>query len=296
MNWFHTKSGLALGVLEAGFGFGQMLIVPGSLFFIHYFDWRMTNLALAIFLLVVVFPIVLLLIRNHPDDKGLMPVGGFPKVDTLLSDETKEKNFSIGKALRMKEFWFIVIPFTVCGFTSTGLMDTHLIPYSHNHGFSTAVTSAAVSILAAFNIIGILLSGVISDRWSSRKLLIFLYFSRALSIVLLVYTHNPVLLLIFAGLFGLVDFATVAPTQLLAAQHFKKYSVGFIVGCLFMGHQIGSALGAYVPGLLFSVFGHYEYALYLSIFFLIVAAFLNILLSETFRGDAKNTDSLEVQS
>ncbi len=48
-------------------------------------------------------------------------------------------------------------------------MDTHLIPFSHDHGFSTSVTSAAVSILAGFNIIGILLSGVVADRWSSRK-------------------------------------------------------------------------------------------------------------------------------
>ena len=159
-------------------------------------------------------------------------------------------------------------------------MDTHLIPYSHNHGFSTAVTSAAVSILAAFNIIGILFSGVISDRWSSRKLLVFLYFTRALSIVLLLYTQNPVLLLIFAALFGLVDFATVAPTQLLATQYFKQYSIGFIVGCLSLGHQIGSALGAYVPGFLFSEFGHYDFAFYLSIIVLVVAAILNFILPE----------------
>ncbi len=69
-------------------------------------------------------------------------------------------------------------------------MDTHLIPFSHDHGFSTTVTSTAVSLLAGFNIAGILLSGIVADRWSSRKILCFLYAVRALSIVILIYSHE----------------------------------------------------------------------------------------------------------
>src|SRR5690606_32433760 len=124
----------------------------------------------------------------------------------------------------------------------TGLIDTHLIPYSSHHGHATIVTSTAVGVLAAFNIIGILLSGVIVDKWSSRKLLIFLYITRALSFGMLIYAQNTELLITFSIIFGLVDFATVAPTQMLATQYFKYYSIGFIVGCLSLAHQIGSAL------------------------------------------------------
>jgi len=160
------------------------------------------------------------------------------------------------------------------------LMDTHLIPFSHDHGFSTSVTSTAVSILAGFNIVGILISGVIADRWSSRKILFILYAVRALSICILLYSHNPALLLVFATLFGLVDFATVAPTQLLATQYFKNYSVGFILGWLFLSHQIGSALGAYIPGLLYNETGNYNLSFYASIIILVGAAIFNLLLPE----------------
>lgn len=159
-------------------------------------------------------------------------------------------------------------------------MDTHLIPFSHDHGFSTGVTSAAVSLLAGFNIIGILISGVVADRWSSRKILCFLYAVRALSLVILLSSHQPVLLLGFAILFGLVDFATVAPTQMLATQYFKQYSVGFILGWLFLSHQIGSALGAYLPGVWYSQTGSYSLSFYLSIIILAGASILNILLPE----------------
>ncbi|KAA9028502.1 MFS transporter [Niallia endozanthoxylica] len=297
MNWFNKKRGLALGILEAGFGFGQMLLVPGSLLLIQYVDWRMTNLLLSIFLIVIVFPVVLIFLRNQPTEKGLQPVGGLLEEAQVTKEDKPQAKLSIGAVLQKRQFWFLMLPFAVCGFTTTGLMDTHLIPLSHNHGFSTSVTSAAVSLLAAFNIIGILLSGVIIDYWSSRKLLVFLYITRALSIVILVYSHNPLLLLIFAALFGLVDFATVAPTQLLAAEYFKKYSIGFIVGCLSLSHQVGSALGAYVPGYFYNLSGNYNISLYISIVILVAASLMNFLLPEPDKvKTAKTVESVELPS
>lgn len=282
-NWFTKKRGLALGFLEAGFGFGQMLLVPGSLLLIHYFDWRMTHVILGVFLMLIIFPIVLFFLRNEPKEKGMEPLGGSPPEKQLEEEKeeiTPKTDISLGRVMRKRTFWFIMLPFAVCGFTSTGLMDTHLIPFASYCGFSPAVTSAAVSILAGFNIAGILLSGVIADRWSSRKLLVLLYFGRALSILLLLFISDPILLVVFAALFGVVDFSTVAPTQVLVAQYFKNHSLGFIVGCLFLSHQIGSALGAYIPGLLFNQFGNYEIAFYTAIVILLAAALMNVLLPE----------------
>jgi MFS family permease len=108
----------------------------------------------------------------------------------------------------------------------------NLIPFSHDHGFSTDVTGAAVSLLAAFNIIGTLCSGQIADHFNNRKFLALLYFTRGLTILLLLITNQWLLLLIFAVLFGLVDFATVAPTTMLAIEYFKKQSVDYVLGLL----------------------------------------------------------------
>jgi MFS family permease len=112
---------------------------------------------------------------------------------------------------------------------TTGLIDTHLIPFSHDHGFSTNITGAAVSLLAAFNIIGTLCSGQIADHFDNRKFLAFLYFTRGLTIMLLLLTSQWLLLLIFAVLFELVDFATVAPTTMLAIDFFNKQSVAMLL-------------------------------------------------------------------
>lgn len=279
-NWFNEKRGLALGIVEAGFGAGQMLLVPGSLLLIQWIDWKWTVVILGSFLMIIVFPIVLLFLRNHPNEKGMLPIGGNSKEESIIEQQGKNTNFSIWEVFRKRQFWFLILPFGICGFTTTGLMDTHLIPFAQLCGVPTSVTSAAVSILAGFNIVGILISGVLADRWSSRKMLFFLYITRALSLVILLYNYNPTLLIIFAIIFGLVDFATVAPTQLLATQYFKQYSVGFIIGWLFLSHQIGSALGAYVPGLLYSNIGNYNLSFYFSIIILVGAAIFNFLLPE----------------
>ncbi|MED3437786.1 MFS transporter [Bacillus velezensis] len=278
-NWFNEKRGLAFGIMEAGFGAGQMLLVPGSLILIQWFNWKLTVVILGLLLMVIVFPVILLFLRNHPGEMGLSPMGGFMKAEAESGQHTA--HFSVWTVFCKKQFWFLILPFAICGFTTTGLMDTHLIPFSHDHGFSTSVTSAAVSVLAGFNILGIIISGIAADRWSSKKMLILLYVIRALSICILLYSHHPVILLIFATLFGLVDFATVAPTQMLATQYFKQYSVGFILGWLFLSHQIGSALGAYVPGFLYNEMGNYDLSFYFSIIILLGAAIFTFLLPET---------------
>ncbi|KJJ41683.1 MFS transporter [Bacillus subtilis] len=278
VNWFSKKRGLAFGIMEAGFGAGQMLLVPGSLMLIHWFSWKLTVVVLGLLLMVIVFPAALLMLRNNPSEKNAEPIGG--QADSEKETEPKTTALSVTGMFRMKPFWFLMLPFLICGFTTVGLMDTHLIPFSHDHGFSTTVTSAAVSLLAGFNIAGILLSGIVADRWSSRKILCFLYAVRALSIVILIYSHEPYLLLAFAILFGLVDFATVAPTQMLATQYFQNYSIGLMIGWLSLAHQIGSALGAYVPGVIYTVTGEYTLAFYLSIGMLVLASVMNVMLRE----------------
>ncbi|MED1171378.1 MFS transporter [Bacillus inaquosorum] len=278
VNWFSKKRGLAFGIMEAGFGAGQMLLVPGSLMLIHWFSWKLTVVVLGLLLMVIVFPAALLMLRNNPSEKNAEPIGGLAEAEKETASKTTA--VSVTGMFRMRQFWFLILPFLICGFTTVGLMDTHLIPFSHDHGFSTTVTSAAVSLLAGFNIAGILLSGIVADRWSSRKILCFLYAVRALSIVILIYSHEPYLLLAFAILFGLVDFATVAPTQMLATQYFQNYSIGLMIGWLSLAHQIGSALGAYVPGVIYTVTGEYTLAFYLSIGMLVLASVMNAMLRE----------------
>jgi len=162
--------------------------------------------------------------------------------------------------------------FFVFGYTTIGLMDTHLVPFAYDHGISATTTAGAVSVLAAFNIVSTLGAGFLSDRMSRARLLGMIYFVRGLSLLFLLGLHDPRMLLVFAVIFGLADFGTVPQTSSLAADFFPN-AFGATLDWIFMSHQIGSSLGAYVPGLLYDLTGSYDLA-FLSAFGLLMGASL----------------------
>ena len=274
--WFRAKRGLAFGLIETGAATGQLVLVPGSLLLINWLGWRQTSLLLGSGLCLVVLPLLALFLSSSPDAKGMTALGN----DTETPDENVQVQSSVGQtgaAWRTRDFWFLLLPFFICGATTTGLMDTHLIPYAHDHGFTPATTGLAVSVLAAFNIFGTLVSGVFADRWDNTRMLGFLYLGRAASLVVLVFARDPLTLVVFAALFGLVDFATLAPTQLLATKRFRG-GIGAVFGYLFMSHQLGSAVGSFVPGLLYDLTGGYLVSLSGAMTLLLIASVLSFAL------------------
>lgn len=288
--WFADKKGMAMGLMSAGTAAGQLILVPLSLFLIDQLGWKTTVLVLGCFLIVFIFPLLLLFIRSNPADLHIEAYGA--RVSDNEKGRQKEApkgTLSIFQLLKRKEFLFLMLPFFVCGVTTTGLMDTHLIPFAQYCGFTPGVTGAAVSLLAGFNILGTVVSGFLADRWNCRRILAFLYGVRALTIVLLLIIVNDAslfgffvtqshLLILFAISFGIVNFATVAPTMKLAAEYFRHLSAGAVIGWIYLSHQLGSALGSFVPGVIFDLTGSYDSSFIASIILLVLASALSIML------------------
>jgi MFS family permease len=281
--WFTTHRGLVFALVEAAYGAGQIVVVPAAIAMVASAGWRPTLLVLAALSALLVAPVLLLLLRSRPADMGLEPYGG---ATVVVPDETRAavSRPRVRELLRRRAFWGLVGPFFVCGYTTTGMIDTHLIPLAHDHGFGTATTGASVGVLAAFNIIGTVASGPLADRYDGRVILAVLYGGRAITLVLLLLLASPALLLVFAALFGLVDFATVAPTQVLASTWFRDHSLGVVFGLIFLAHQVGSAVGAYVPGALHDITGSYDVALLVGVGALVVATLVTLALPEPERA------------
>jgi MFS family permease len=292
--WFHKKQGLALGLVEAGFGAGQMLVVSSSLFLIEKFGWRMTDLVLGGILLLVILPILAIFLKSDPADLRMLPFGLDKKTaDQPVHNTEKTKPKMERKSyLKHRGFWLLVVPYFICGFTTTGLMDTHLIPFSQTCGFSVAVTGAAVSLLAAFNTGGTVIAGILADQVNNRKMLSFIYFVRGLTILFLLlfmlnsewlgyFLNHPWLLFVFSITFGLVDFSVVAPTIKVLASYFQGPSLGIATGFLYMSHQLGSAIGSYLPGYLFDISGSYTSSFMIAALVLLLASILSAYLPKT---------------
>ena len=151
-------------------------------------------------------------------------------------------------------FW----SFAVCGFTTTGVIETHLIPYATFCGFPPVPSATIYGLLSGLNLVGMVLAGYLSDHVHRPFLLGSLYFARALTFVFLILIGPDFnLMLVFAVLFGLVDYSTVPVTTSIARTHFGIGRLGLVMGLMTGAHSLGGALGAYLGGVLFDSLNTY---------------------------------------
>jgi len=258
--WFEGRRGLVMGVIGGAMSAGQLIIVPLAVIFTLTFGWRQSFIWLGILLFVVAVPLTLLFIRNDPAEKGLKAFGAGQAIPVGGMAAPPEGRTGIGDAIQVPAFWLLAGSFFVCGYTSSGLVLTHLVPHAAEHGFSEMHAAQALGVMGAMNILGTVLSGWICDRFGRKGPLAFYYGVRGLSLLFLLYVWNVPSLHIFAAIFGLNYISTVPPTTTLTANIFGRYSVGTLSGWIFFAHQAGAALGAAVGGWIFTATGSYAWA------------------------------------
>jgi len=263
--WFTDKRGLVLGILAAGVSAGQILVIPPAQWLTDHSGWRTSLAALGFGALLLALP-AYLLIRDSPQRRD----------GVLVPDAASGERFAIGEAIKTLPFWLLAGSFFVCGYTSTGLVLVHFIPDCIGRGFSGQEASLALGVMGALNIVGTLGSGWICDRFGRVLPLAAFYLFRALTLVALMFVHEPIGLFVFAAAFGLNYIATVPPTSSLLARIFGARSAGELYGWVFVSHQVGAALGAWVGGVIYTTAHTYGPA-YLSAAVLAVLASVMVL-------------------
>lgn len=254
--WFNKHRGFVLGLFSAASATGQLLFVPTMIWLTSTGGWRLAIGATAAVTAIILIPIVLLM-RNRPEDMGLTPYGGAVDENNAQQSDN-ERATSLRDAMRTRDFWLLAGSFFICGYTTNGLIGTHLLPHAAEHGFTEAVSSVAISVMGIMNICGALASGWLSDRYDNRKLLAMYYGFRGLSLAALPFIIEYRDLLIFAVIYGLDWVATVPPTINITAQRFGKKSVGTLYGWIFCSHMIGAGIAAQAGGFFRDRLGDYH--------------------------------------
>jgi sugar phosphate permease len=254
--WFRTQRGLVIGLFGAATSAGQLIFVPSMMALTVSDGWRAGLTLLFVASTVVILP-VLLFMRDRPADVGLRAFG---EGETLSAAEraADARSTPLFVALRNRDFWLLAGSFFICGYTSNGLVGTHLIPHAIEHGFTPETAAGAVGVMGALNIVGTLASGWFSDRYDNRKLLAFYYGFRALSLAALPLVLEAPYLYLFAVVYGLDWIATVPPTANLTATIFGRASLGQLYGWIFFSHMVGAALAAFAGGFFRILLGDYH--------------------------------------
>jgi MFS family permease len=254
--WFRTHRGVIIGAFGAATSTGQLIFVPAMAQLTVTEGWRWAIGIVLIACAVTLIP-VLLFMRDRPEAIGAMPVGEAAVVTAETRAEDR-RTTPLRAAMRTRDFWLLAGSFFVCGYTSNGLVGTHLIPHALDHGFTEVTAASAVALLGSMNIVGTLASGWLTDRFDNRKLLAFYYGFRAMSLFALPVIYDVKWLLLFAFIYGVDWIATVPPTANLVATIYGRASVGTIYGWIFFSHMVGAAIAAFAGGFFRDLLGDYH--------------------------------------
>jgi len=147
--------------------------------------------------------------------------------------------------------------------------------------------ASVLAMMGAFDFVGTVLSGWLSDRYDNRKLLFWYYGLRGLSLFWLPHSEFTFYGLgLFAMFYGLDWIATVPPTVKLTAQHFGPQKVGLVFGWIFAAHQLGAATAAWGAGLTRTLLLTYTPALYAAGLACLLAAVMALVIGRARKAAA----------
>ena len=257
--WFVRRNGLAMGLLTAANAAGQLIFLPLLAMLAQRYGWRGVSVAVTLAVLGML-PVVALLLPEWPVDVAVGPYG---EAASRRQPASRDNPFALAMAVlfrasRSIDFWLLGLSFAVCGLSTNGLINTHLIAYCADRGIPEVGGAGILAALGVFSLIGATGSGWLCDRVNPRVLLFWYYGLRGLSLVILPFTRFDVISLsIFSVFYGLDWVATGPATFALTNQLFGRRDTPVIISWIFAAHQIGGAFAAFGAGTVRSLTGDY---------------------------------------
>ncbi len=249
--WFSTRRGLVIGLLTASSATGQLVFMPALAAISAAWGWRWA-LGLLCLLLVAAALAALVLMRDRPYDLNLAPFGETGPAVAPPPPPASVMTASLD-ALRLaagtRVFWVLFASFFICGASTNGLIQTHLISLCADYGIAEVSAAGMLAVIGVFDFFGTVASGWLSDRYDNRWLLFWYYGLRGLSLLYLPFSDFTFYgLSIFAVFYGLDWIATVPPTVRMTAERFGREKANLVFGWIFAGHQMGAATAAVGAG------------------------------------------------
>ena len=257
---------IAIGIVTAAGSFGYFVSPIYTRFALLEFGW---NTTLVIFGVMILFGLIFSLFLTTPMEEF--------KYEQENSQTAME---AIKEAFSNKSYNYLTLGFFVCGW-HIALVATHIPMHIRDKGLEDWTATAILALIGLFNVFGTLTSGYLSTRISKKKLLSAIYLLRGVSLIYFVYMPPSVInALIFGATFGFLWLSTVPPTSGIVSHIFGTKYISLLYGFVFLSHQVGSFLGAYLGGLFHDLYGSLDYAWYISIALSIFAGLIHLPIKE----------------
>jgi len=254
-----------MGVAAAAGSVGQVLMVPIEGGLIDGVGWQNALFVLACASLVIM-PLAFGL-REAP--RATASGAGSQSIGAALREAFGERSFQL-----------LTAGYFVCGFQVV-FIGVHLPSYLKDRGLAPGVATTALALIGLFNVFGTYAAGTLGGRLPKKYLLSAIYALRSAAIVaFLAVPLSAASVYAFSAAMGLLWLSTVPLTTGIVADVFGVRYLSMLGGFVFLSHQVGSFLGAWLGGRLYDMTGSYELVWWIAVGLGVFAALVNLPIRE----------------
>ena len=263
-NWFSRQRSFAMATAMSGIHFGGFL-VPVLAFFIDNTGFRPSMMVVGVLVIAIVAPVAMIM-RNNPEDYGMMPDGDPPRRKTDAQEgegaaasgpeADEEPEYTAWQALKTPAFWVVTIVH-MSSTLSLVALSVHLSPKLTDAGMS--LTGAGV-VIFAYTLIALpmqFLSGYIADRMSKPPLICLFLLTQAAALVVIAYAENVFMAYIFALLWGIAFGGRGPLLTSIRGDYFGRKAFATIMGISQLPTSIIMVITPLYAGYVFDETGSY---------------------------------------
>ncbi len=270
---------MALGVVTAAGSAGQVVGPPLAEGLLAFYPWQTVFI---IFAAILIAALAVLPMMRAPDRVSRAELE--ESLGTVLL-----------KAFRDPSYTLIFLGFFSCGYQLSFVtahfpafvteMCSAIAPGSALAMIGITSTSAlgaiSISVIGLANIVGSLTAGWLGNRYSKKYLLSGIYLARAvISALFILFPMTPGTVLLFAVCMGALWLSTVPLTSGLVAHIYGLRYMGTLYGIVFLSHQLGSFLGAWLGGRLYDAYGTYTIVWWIGVGICVFSALVHLPIRE----------------
>jgi len=265
-NWFVRSRGTAIGIVTAGSGAGQLVLLSLMQYLINHIGWRQTYLAFGAAIFTIPTTLIWLFLYTRPEDRGLSVEDDLRarptrrREEVILDKQWAETDWTVGKAVRTFRFWALtlVMALFAAGFF---LISVQLVAYLEDKGYNSLLAASVMGLQGLLNMAGKFVGGILSDRLGRERTLTLSIVVFVASVALLNLAGSvvsPALVYVFVIFYG-IGFGMAVPALMTsAADLFQGNHFGSILGVVILGGFIGGAIGTWMGGRLFDLTHGYQ--------------------------------------
>ncbi|MCA0871454.1 MFS transporter [Seohaeicola saemankumensis] len=254
-----------LGLGTAAASLGMFVAAPMATTMISTIGWQSALIAIGLSFTLILPFLVFIARVSRPTASG-SSTGDFGRAMLL--------------AFTDRSYLCLFFGFFVCGF-HVAFIQTHLPAYVVDLGLAASIGAWSLALIGLFNVAGSFLSGWSGQNYSKKAVLSGIYFVRALVIstfVLVPVTEFSVL--IFSAFMGLLWLSTVPLTMGLVAQTQGLRFLSTLAGMVFLSHQTGSFIGAWLGGRIYDLAQDYTPMWWAAVVLGLLAALIHLPIRE----------------